>query len=192
MKRITGLFDIHYQKISMNNKIFIFSIVTICLLFNCAPNIPQFKKNENLDLIVKVSTFNVVSSNYNGEILFGKQIAQNIAALFEKEHINADTNSQSEANYKIEGEIKLIDKGSWVLRFLFGFIGMAKIEMISRLTYKNKVINEINNSRLSSSYLGQDKILQRLCLELSEDVKNEFIKDIINNIKEPETGIEEK
>jgi hypothetical protein len=69
---------------------------------------------------------------------------------------------------------------------------MAKVEIISRLKYEDKVINEINNSRLSSSYLGQDKILQRLCLELSEDVKKKFKKDITNNIKEPNTGIEEK
>ena len=168
------------------------SLLSIFLLLSlsCSTHLPVYNPNvgdQKIRVVVKYFTVNEnIKINYNGNINFTKQIAENIASLFQKNKVNAiavnnSTNIDFVADYIIEGDVTVIDQGNRAARFWGGFgAGSAIFEANAKLidNKTSKVILNYTNARTSfaSVLKSDDNLMQELCLELSEDIYGEFSK----------------
>jgi hypothetical protein len=154
---------------------------------SCTPHIPVYKepvKNE-VDVVVIIFDINKDVKDYSEAANFQKKIALNVAALLQKKGItalvvNSEKDTQDiKAKYVISGTILDVDPGSSALR-TWSWMGRALIEAKATLIEKstNAIVEEFNNYRSSGSMLGKDKILQKVCIELSKDIVHDFIEKI--------------
>jgi hypothetical protein len=165
-------------------KIIIASLIG--MFVSCAPHIPVYTESSknDVDVLVKIFDLNKDAVDYEGPVNFQKQIALNIAALLQKKGITAviapvSSTLNIEAKYEINGTVILVDPGSTALRIWLG-MGPAKFKARATLIEKqsNEIVEEFKNDRSSGSWLSEEPILQKVCLEVSEDIIDNFIKKI--------------